>query len=319
MVASFRIVFIMSTSNMCHKLRAIVTITAGSQAIWCALLVSACGNRYTVFRKKRHNSHELFVDPNQDSCQGDSGGPLYDVESKVLAGVVSWGLGCAQAGSPGVYSRISNQSVWIKSTICNNHSNPKPSFCGSAPTPPTGPTPTPPSPSPPSPTPPTGGCSDVPNWTDSYGDDCAWYEGLGNCEEWGQIGANDACCVCGGGSNDGPAPSPNPPAPSPVATPTTSNVCQDNDEKFQYSSSIQKDCKFVGRFNTPNRCNRPGVSENCPVTCTTGCKCYDTAGVFFVNGNERSCDWAGNQNTSTRCNNNIVRSNCPIVCGICDA
>lgn len=49
-----------------------------------------------------------------DSCQGDSGGPLFGNladGTRVQVGIVSYGLGCATPGFPGVYGEVNNPSV----------------------------------------------------------------------------------------------------------------------------------------------------------------------------------------------------------------
>ena len=55
----------------------------------------------------------------KDTCQGDSGGPLMcklvgPGNPWILYGVTSWGIGCAQAYTPGVYVKVSKFVDWIE-------------------------------------------------------------------------------------------------------------------------------------------------------------------------------------------------------------
>ncbi|XP_071555518.1 uncharacterized protein Np [Temnothorax nylanderi] len=56
-----------------------------------------------------------------DSCEGDSGGPMVIQRARdkrwVLAGIISWGIGCAAPNQPGVYTRISEFREWINQIL----------------------------------------------------------------------------------------------------------------------------------------------------------------------------------------------------------
>lgn len=61
-----------------------------------------------------------FAEGGVDSCKGDSGGPLYSVTNDGylrLAGITSWGAGCALAERPGIYTDVVAYKDWIDQTV----------------------------------------------------------------------------------------------------------------------------------------------------------------------------------------------------------
>ena len=64
-----------------------------------------------------------FPEGGVDSCQGDSGGPLLVSAGSGmrLVGDTSYGAGCAEPGSPGVYGRLADSTMrdWIASIAPN--------------------------------------------------------------------------------------------------------------------------------------------------------------------------------------------------------
>jgi len=60
-----------------------------------------------------------------DTCQGDSGGPLIIKDADrypILIGIVSTGVGCARAQTPGTYTHIGAFSKWISEEMSHNES-----------------------------------------------------------------------------------------------------------------------------------------------------------------------------------------------------
>lgn len=69
----------------------------------------------------------MIIAGGKDACQGDSGGPLLcqdadDRDRYFVAGIVSWGVKCANPKLPGVYANVPKYIPWILSNM-QNYSN----------------------------------------------------------------------------------------------------------------------------------------------------------------------------------------------------
>lgn len=76
--------------------------------------------RGTKYKASRITNNMLCAGrANTDSCQGDSGGPLLvqKGDKYQIVGIVSWGVGCGQAGYPGVYTRITRYLPWLRANL----------------------------------------------------------------------------------------------------------------------------------------------------------------------------------------------------------
>merc|ERR1711923_38957 len=71
---------------------------------------------------KKFKLHDSFICAGgvngKDTCKGDGGSPLvcpskYDPDAYVQAGMVAWGIGCGEDGTPGVYASVSKALCWI--------------------------------------------------------------------------------------------------------------------------------------------------------------------------------------------------------------
>ncbi|KAL9187773.1 hypothetical protein ACHAXT_006151 [Thalassiosira profunda] len=92
------------------------------------------GQEYVGYEGQVKDSMMCALGNGKDGCQGDSGGPLIDEgdnergRQDTLMGLSSWGVACAHATLPGVYTRVSSEYPWIKSIVCEHSAKPAASF-----------------------------------------------------------------------------------------------------------------------------------------------------------------------------------------------
>merc|ERR1712113_218903 len=199
----------------------------------------------------------------KDACQGDSGGPFVCNHNgkAVIAGVVSWGNGCALKDFPGVYARTTHVLDWIKENMGETDLTPT-----SAPPPTTT-------------GPPPSGCGS-PQWQgDGYCDDdnnneeCN-YDG-GDCCNNDNDGWDTFC-------NDCKCKDPNAGTVDKCADTWSNKKCQRKKDKCssrkKVAENCMKTCGFCGCVDIwdtekcdkqlqKGRCDKPGPQFFCKETC----------------------------------------------------
>jgi len=94
-------------------LKEVVLPTVTYDECQTALQKTRLGSRF-----KLHSSFICAGGADKDTCKGDGGGPMVcpsktDINSYVQAGIVAWGIGCGENGTPGVYASVSEAVCWI--------------------------------------------------------------------------------------------------------------------------------------------------------------------------------------------------------------
>ena len=105
-------------------------ISAGLQrAVLPVVDMATCEDEYSAVGARVQGSMFCagYSTGGYDSCSGDSGGPISfvpagsgvvnPVDEPVLAGVVSWGIGCARRNMFGVYTNVLKVRDWIERAV----------------------------------------------------------------------------------------------------------------------------------------------------------------------------------------------------------
>lgn len=91
-----------------------------------ALRKTRLGNRFKL--------HSSFIcaggEKGKDTCKGDGGSPLVcpipgHPGQYMQSGIVAWGIGCGESGTPGVYANVALFRNWIDSQVVFNNLNTK--------------------------------------------------------------------------------------------------------------------------------------------------------------------------------------------------
>lgn len=91
---------------------------------WATVNISSCSASPSQHDRRDINANMLCAAAprfDRDTCQGDSGGGMTVTSAngrgQVLAGITSWGNGCAQTHYPAVYTRVARYDQWIKNRM----------------------------------------------------------------------------------------------------------------------------------------------------------------------------------------------------------
>lgn len=114
---------------------------------------------------------------------------------------------------------------------------------------------------------------------------------------------------------------------NPSASPTTalsSSNCIDTPFRFRLTKdgeNISRNCIWVSNRDTRNRCSLDGVPSMCPNTCKICGACFDGQNRFTLPWNGRSmtrgCAWVGKKQKVRRCAVPGVANTCRVTCNSC--